>query len=200
MVTGVPVVRAQTAVPGIAIDTVSITMDGTGANVEQGIPSALGVIEAYAIRLPGQTLTVTEVVAEGGRLDPSLFDADGAVRIGVASLADVVLRYRIEGALERIPLFVSGGGAVVTVAHGLEEPYLIRLTAAAETLREIDTDTSMPRFVRTADGGLEARLSSLPSFVRLSSGGPFSFARIADAVALLMILGGAAFAFRRLRA
>ena len=96
-------------------------------------------------------------------------------------------------------MFVRGGGAELTVAREVESPYLVRVTGPAEILGDIDPDTSMPRLAHASDGALEVRLSSIPSFVRLSTGGPFSFARMADAFALFLILLGAVTIFRRLR-
>lgn len=187
-------VRAQT------VDTVHIHLEGDGALVRHGVPSAVGVIEAYALRMPGQDLTLTGVARASGPVEYTLIEQGAALRIAVASLADITVQYRVEGERERVPLFVPGGGAVVTVAHGLEEPFLVRVTGADGSLDDIDTATSMPRFIRAADGALEVRLSSLPSFVRLSRGGPLSFSRLADVAALLLILAGAMFAYRRLRA
>ncbi len=186
---------------GIApVDTVRIELGGEGATVELSIPSATGVVEAYAIRIPGQTLSLMEVLSVDEPIRHTLIEESGATRIAVASSADVTVRYRVEGSRERIPLFVPGGGAEVTVARELEAPYLLRLTGDAGTLAAIDTETSMPRFERLSDGTLEVRLSSVPSFVRLSNGGPFSFARLADAGVLLLVVAGALVAYRKIRA
>jgi hypothetical protein len=181
------------------VDTVHIELSGDGATVELRIPSAIGVVEAYAIRMSGQTLSLTEVLVGDEPIRYTLIEESGATRIAVASSADVTVRYRVTGSRDRIPLFVPGGGAEVTVARGLEEPYLIRLTGDLGTLSAIDTETSMPRFERRSDGTLEVRLSSVPSFVRLSVGGPFSFARLADAGALLLLAFGVFFAYRKIR-
>jgi len=191
--------QGQTELRAETVDTVRIDLAGDEAVVQQVIPHALGVIEAYAMRVPGQTLTILDVLGDRGPLEHTLVEAEGTTRIAVASLSDVLVRYRVAGPLERVPLFVRGGGAVVTVAHEVAEPYLIRVTANDDRLEGVDTDTSMPRFGRSEDGVLEVRLSSVPSFVRISSGGPFSFARLADVMALLLILCGSLFAFKRLR-
>jgi hypothetical protein len=192
--------RAQSDAGVAPVDTVHIELGGDGATVELRIPSAMGVVEAYAIRMPGQTLSLTDVMVADEPIRHTRIEESGALRIAVASSADVTVRYRVEESRERIPLFVPGGGAVVTVARGLEEPHLIRITGEAVTLAAIDTETSMPRFRRLSDGTLEVRLSSLPSFVRLSGGGIGSFARMADAAALLLIALGALFAYRKIRA
>jgi len=183
-----------------SIDTVRVELTADAAIVEQRIPNAEDLVEAFAIRISGQSIEVTDVVAEGeSLLDAMLTAEDGAMRFAVASGAPVTVRYRVTGPHERIPLFVPGGGAVLTVARGVELPYLIRVTGIEAQLSPIDTETSMPRFVPSAGGTLEARLSSLPAFVRLSHGGALSFARLADAVALALIVLGAIVAYRRLR-
>ncbi|MDX1395903.1 MAG: hypothetical protein R3195_16080, partial [Gemmatimonadota bacterium] len=178
------------------VDTVRIELTADGATIEHIVPSVVGVIEAYAIRIPGQTLTVIDAARRGGGpVDPALIDHEGALRLAVASSDDVIVRYRVDGAVDRIPLFVPGGGAVVTVARALDEPWLIRVTGVRTD--GVDTPASLPRFVSLDDGALEARLASLPSFVRLSGGGAFSFARLADAAAVLLVVCGGIVAFRR---
>ncbi|MFV1987302.1 MAG: hypothetical protein ACC682_08465 [Gemmatimonadota bacterium] len=197
-----PGLRAQSAEARLGTapaDTAHVVLGGNVTTVELRVPSVIGVVEAYAIRLPGQTLSLTEVRGAAGPIEYTLIDERGALRIAVASSADITVRYRVEGDRERIPLFVPGGGAEVTVARELEEPYLIRLTGDTGTLAGIDTETSMPRFRRLSDGTLEVRLSSLPSFIRLSGGGPLSFARLADVAALLLIALGALLAYRKIR-
>ena len=111
----------------------------------------------------------------------------------------MTVRYTVTGDRERIPLFVPGGGAAVTIAREVESPFLVRVLGAPEDLRTVDPETSMPRMTRAADGSLEVRLSSIPALLRVSSGGPFSFARMADAAALFLIVFGAVLIFRRLR-
>lgn len=183
-----------------AIDTVSIALEATEAIVRHRIPSRGDRVVALALRVPGQRLDVTSVVREGeALLDAVLTEEDEAHRFEVESGAPIVITYRVSGSLERIPLFVPGGSAELTVAREFEEPYLIRVTGPAERLDEIDTAVSLPRLERSAEGLLEARLSSLPSFVRLSDGGPFAFGRVADLIALAVILLGAGWAWHRLR-
>jgi len=198
-----------------SVDTVRVELTADAAIVFQRIPNADDLVEAVAIRIPGQSIHVTDVVAGGeALLDATLTAEDGALRFAVASGVPVTLRYEVTGPQERIPLFVSGGGAVLTVARGVEHPHLIEVSGLESRVETIDPETSMPRFERAArteggqggqreegaaGGALEVRLSSLPSFVRLSHGGALSFARLADAAALALILLGAIVAYRRLR-
>jgi len=187
----------EPAVPQ-AVDTARIRLEPDEAIVELRIPNTGGRVEAVAMALPGQTLAVLEVVREGvALLDATLTVSDQIYRFVVDSGAPVSVRYRITGGLDRIPLFVPSGGAELTVVREVVESHLVRLTGDAEWLDRIETETSMPRFERT-ETGLEVRLSSLPSFVRLSAGGPGSFARLADAFALLLVVAAAGFAYRRL--
>lgn len=183
------------------VDTVRVSLSPDRAVVELRIPNVGEVVEAHAMRFPGQTVDVTEVVREGqALLDALLTREDGALRFRVMSGAPIVVRYEVTGATERIPLFVPGGGAELTVAGEVEESVLVRVDGDPDALSRIDTDTSVPRFTRRPDGTLEAPLTSLPSFVRLSPGGPFSFPRIADALALVLIAIGVVLAVRKLRA
>jgi hypothetical protein len=188
------------AVVGQAVDTVRVTLEPERAVVEVRVPNLGDVVEAFALRFPDQRVEVTDVLREGeALLDATLTREEGALRFAVTSGAPVTVRYDVRGPLRRIPLFVPGGRAELTVARGVEEPFMVRVTGDSAALAAIDTRTSMPRFTRLADGALEVRLSSLPSFLRLSRGGPFSFSRIADALALALIALGAAISFRRLR-
>lgn len=183
------------------IDTVWVELTDAGAIVEQRISNTDDLVEAFAIRITGQTIEVTDVAREGEvLLDATLTVEDGALRFAVVSGAPVTVRYEVTGSAERIPLFVPGGRAVVTVVRGVEQPFLIRLSGPEARISAIDTDTSMPRFARADGGALEVRLSSLPAFLRLSPGGALSFARLADALAVALIVLGATLAFRRLRA
>lgn len=183
-----------------AIDTVSITLEDTAAIVRQRIPNVGDRVVALALRHPGQRVDVTGVVREGEALLDATFTEEGdAYRFEVESGAPIVITYQVSGALGRIPLFVPGGIAELTVAEEFEEPYVIRVSGSRERLDEIDTAISLPRLDRVSDGLLEARLSSLPSFVRLSEGGPFAFGRVADVVALAAILLGAWWVWHRLR-
>lgn len=183
-----------------AIDTVSIALEGSEATVRHRIPNLGDRVVALALRVPGQRLDVTGVVREGeALLDAVLTEESDAYRFEVESGAPIVVTYRVRGAPGRVPLFVPAGRAELTVAREFEEPHLIRVTGDPARLDEIDTATSLPRLGRVSEGALEARLSSLPSFVRLSDRGPFSFGRIADLVALAVILLGAWWAWRRMR-
>lgn len=183
-----------------AVDTVSIALARTEALVRHRIPNLGDRVVALALRVPGQRLDVTGVIREGeALLDATLVEEEGAYRFEVESGAPIVVSYRVTGDLERIPLFVPGVSAELTVAREFLEPYLIRVTGDPARLDEIDTGIGLPRLDPAPDGALEARLSSLPSFVRLSRGGAFAFGRIADLLALGAILLGAVWAWRRLR-
>ena len=74
------------------------------------------------------------------------------------------------------------------------------LRLEADGRLEIDTDTSLPRLASVGDGAWEVRLSSVPSFVRLAPPGLLSFARVADLIALVLILAGAVWTWRTARA
>ncbi|MDX1577932.1 MAG: hypothetical protein R3266_05585, partial [Gemmatimonadota bacterium] len=181
-------------------DTVRVVLTLGGAAVEQRLAPEGDDVRAWALRLPGQTLDIYEVVREGERLlDATLTKGERAYEFAVTSGAPVVIRYSVEGGRDRIPIFVAGGIAELTVAGSVEEPWLVRLDGPASTLETIDLATSLPRLAPAPDEGLEASLSSLPSLVRLSTSGAVSFARIADAVALLLIALGAAWAWRTAR-
>ena len=175
-------------------------VDG-GAEVTQRLMPEGESIGAYAIRFDGQALKVLDVVREGqSLLDATLTPTSGAYELDVVSGAPVRVRFSITGDAERIPLFVAGGSAELTVARGVEAPYLLRIQGPRERLAAIDLETSLPRFEVNGSGVLDARLSSIPSLIRLSPRGAFTFTRIADIVALVLILSGALWAFLKLRA
>jgi len=189
------VCRAQT------IDTIHVLLSDGGAEVRQRLVPEFESIGAFAFAAEEQDLRILEVVREGeDLLDATLTRTSGVYKLDVASGAPIRIRYTVSGASERIPLFVSGGRAELTVARGVEVPYLLRLEGSPQRLAAIDLDTSLPRFESNQPGILEAHLSSLPSFVRLSSRGAFTFARVADLVALALILSGVVWALLKLRA
>lgn len=144
--------------------------------------------------------------------------ADGAYRIEVDSTVPLLLSYAVSRASrpastsagglgatppdrppDRIPLFVAGGRAEQTVAREVAEPWLIRVEADPAALDRLDLSTSLPRFARTSDGAVTATLSSVPGLLRLSRGGPLSFARVADLVVLALLLAAATWTWRNAR-
>ena len=191
---------APAAAQGAAVDTVSLGLAGSAVEVELEVPSVDGVVRAFALVQPGQSLNVDSVTNASGPVEFTVFEVGSVTRLAVPSSSPVRVRYRVTGDRERVPLFVPGGGAAVTVARSVEAPYLIRLSGSDDVLAAIDPETSMPRLSRASDGALVVRLSSVPSLVRISRGGPFSFARVADAFALFLVLFGAVVIFRRVRA
>lgn len=182
--------------PAVAPDTVHITLsDPSGepasAQVEQRLA---GMESAYLIRLPGQRASLWSA-----RSDPSAtFDAvlPGAYRIDVPEGGRRV-RYRVEGRLSRIPIFVPAGEGRITVAREEARTVIVRLQAPPGSLADVDLATSLPRFRREGEGALVAELSSLPSFVRLSRGGALSFARLIDLAVVVLIFLGAVWAWRK---
>lgn len=183
-----------------AVDTVAVSLTASAVIVDLEVPPVDGVVEAYALFQPGQALDIISVTNASGPVEFTVIDDESVARLAVPSSSGVRVRYRVTGDAERVPLFVPGGGAVVTVARAVDAPYLVRLTGAPELIADVDPETSMPRMSRAPDGSLEVRLSSVPSLVRISRGGPFSFARMADAFALFLVLFGAVVIFRRLKA
>ncbi len=182
-------------------DTVVVTLGDGLAEIHQRLTPEGGAVRAFAIRLEGQTLDVTEVVGEGqSLLDVVLTATEHAHELYIVSDAPISLRYVVRGSLDRIPLFVKGGRAELTVTRGVEAPYLVRIEGPADELAALDLDTSLPRFVISDAGQPEVALSSVPSLVRLSKGGPFSFTRIADSIVLILILAGMVLAWRAGRA
>lgn len=190
---------AFAAVPAAAqtTDTITVRLAGEGALVTQRLEPIEGEVRAIAIRIEGQLLDILEVVREGESLLDATLEAEGpAYGFRVESGAPVVLEYLVSGATERVPFFVASGEAELTVADGAETPYLIRIEGEPGRLDEIDAGTSLPRFRRTADGALEVAVSSIPSFARLPEAGGLSFTRLADLVAVSLILLGALWAWR----
>lgn len=178
-------------------DTITVRVGPEGALVTQRLEPIGGEVRAVAIRIEGQLLDVREVVREGeSLLDAVLEPGRAAYGFHVESGAPVVLEYFVSGATERIPFFVASGEAELTVAEGAETPYMIRIEGEPGRLDAIDAGTSLPRFRRTADGALEVAVSSVPSFARLPEAGGLSFTRLADLVAVSLILLGALWAWR----
>lgn len=163
-------------------------------------------MRAFAIRIEHQTLSLARTARDGAPLpgaDVTLAPVDGAHRLDVASDAAVEVSYTVRnpvrGRLDRVPLFVAGGGAEQTVVQEITAPWLIRLEADPAVLDALDLSTSLPRFTRTGDRVVTATLSSVPGLLRLSRGGALSFARIADFVVLALLLTGAIWTWRTAR-
>ncbi|MCG8467208.1 MAG: hypothetical protein MJB57_03230 [Gemmatimonadetes bacterium] len=188
------------AVPGgfAQTDTILVRLTDEGAEVHQRLEPEGGTVSAFAIRIDGQTLAVDEVVREGVELlDAALSPTSDAYAFEVASGAPIRIVYTVTGASERVPLFVAGGRAELTVVEGVYEPYLLRVEGSGARLSELELASSLPRLRSVSASALEVRLSSVPSLVGLPGGGAFSFTRAADAFALFVIMAGALWAFRR---
>ncbi len=188
-------------------DTVFIRLDADGAaHVRQGLEPEGGEVRAFAIRIEHQTLSVAETARAGDLLPvpgAALTPVDGAYRIDAVSDAPVVVSYTVRnpvrGRLDRIPLFVAGREAEETVVQEVTAPWLIRLEGDPDVLDALDLSTTLPRFVPAGDGVVMATLSSVPGLLRLSRGGALSFARLADAVVLALLLVGAIWTWRNAR-
>ena len=178
-------------------DTVFIRLDADGAaHVRQELMPEDGAVQAFALRIEHQTLSLPDT-------DAALTRVDGAYRIDAVSDAPVVVSYTVRnpvrGRLDRIPLFVAGREAEETVVQEVTAPWLIRLEGDPDVLDALDLSTTLPRFVRVGDDLVTATLSSVPGLLRLSRGGALSFARIADAVVLALLLVGAIWTWRNAR-
>ena len=188
-------------------DTVFIRLDADGAaHVRQSLDPEAGAVQAFAIRIEHQTLSVAETARAGDLLpvaDVAVTPVDGAYRIDAVSDAPVVVSYTVRnpvrGRLDRIPLFVAGREAEQTVVQEVTAPWLIRLEGDPDVLDALDLSTTLPRFVPAGDGVVAATLSSVPGLLRLSRGGALSFARLADAVVLALLLAGAIWTWRNAR-
>jgi len=188
-------------------DTVFVRLDADGAaHVRQGLQPEAGAVQAFAIRIEHQTLSLGETEQGGAPLpaaDAALTPVDGAYRIDVASDAPVVVSYTVRntvrGRLDRIPFFVAAREAEETVVQDVTAPWLIRLEGDPDVLDALDLSASLPRFVRAGDDVVTATLSSVPGLLRLSRGGALSFARIADLVVLALLLTGAIWTWRNAR-
>jgi len=178
-------------------DTVFVRLDADGAaHVRQRLQPEDGAVQAFAIRIEHQTLSLPDA-------DAAVTRVDGAYRIDAVSDAPVVVSYTVRnpvrGRLDRIPLFVAGREAEQTVVQEVTAPWLIRLEGDPDVLDALDLSTTLPRFVRAGDDVVTATLSSVPGLLRLSRGGALSFARIADAVVLALLLVGAIWTWRNAR-
>ncbi|MCY3701040.1 MAG: hypothetical protein OXH46_15580 [Gemmatimonadetes bacterium] len=178
-------------------DTVFVRLDADGAaHVRQELMPEDGAVQAFALRIEHQTLSLPDT-------DAALTQVDGAYRIDAVSDAPVVVSYTVRnpvrGRLDRIPLFVAGREAEETVVQEVTAPWLIRLEGDPDVLDALDLSTTLPRFVRVGDDLVTATLSSVPGLLRLSRGGALSFARIADAVVLALLLAGAIWTWRNAR-
>ncbi|MYC86698.1 MAG: hypothetical protein F4X22_00515 [Gemmatimonadales bacterium] len=178
-------------------DTVFVRLDADGAaHVRQSLQPEGGAVQAFAIRIEHQTLSLPDA-------DAALTPVDGAYRIDAVSDAPVVVSYTVRnpvrGRLDRIPLFVAGREAEQTVVQEVTAPWLIRLEGDPDVLDALDLSTTLPRFVRAGDDVVTATLSSVPGLLRLSRGGALSFARMADFAVLALLLTGAIWTWRNAR-
>jgi hypothetical protein len=171
---------------------VVIRVDPDGAIVQQRLPAFDGVVEAHAIRLERQELRIEESRRGGAAASGvEVRELAGAYHLRATGDEPLDLIYRITGDLGRLPLFVPSPEAQLTVS-----PIVLRVELPDGGSSGLDLGTSLPRFSREADGALTASLSSPPAFVRLDRAGGLSFARAADLVVVLLILGAAVWAWR----
>jgi len=188
-------------------DTVFVRLDADGAaHVRQRLQPEGGAVRAFAIRIEHQALSLAEAEQAGAPLpaaDAALTPVDGAYRIDAVSDAPVVVSYTVRnpvrGRLDRIPLFVAGREAEQAVVQEVTAPWLVWLEGDPDVLDALDLSTTLPRFVRAGDRVVTATLSSVPGLLRLSRGGALSFARIADAMVLALLLAGAIWTWRNAR-
>ncbi len=162
--------------------TIDIRVSDSAAVVDARyrILDAADAVRVVVIRFPRQRLEWLD--------GPVLRTADGLYEgMAPAGPSQLHLRYRVTGAIDRIPLPVPGL-ALAGGAGGVS----IRVTGM-EALR---LDDAFPRFAR--DGAaFVARPTSVPSFVRVPGGNRLFTNRVADGVVLAMVMLAIAIGLRR---
>lgn len=169
---------------------VRVELHGSGAAVDARYLLRGGEsVRFHAIRLPGHALRVDRLSPAGAGPVRSL---EGLHRFvlpppeGTGGAREVTLRYRVEGARRRVPLFVPDAPAVPD-----ESRISIRLTGAGPG---IAPERAFPRLRPDADGGLVARTANLPGFVLLPpEGRTLTVDRAADWAVVLLVLAGSGY-------
>ncbi len=150
-----------------------------------------GPLVFTAMRLRGQL-----VLVEGAYGPDLVLDLEQQLELrrltappGQPGEGEFRIRYKVEGELSRIPLFVPNAP---TSERGTVDLVVIGATA------DIDVDAAFPRLTGGADGLLTATLSNVPSVASLPSGSDrVNVVRLSQLTVVLLLVGGSAYwAFR----
>lgn len=169
---------------------VAVELDRAGAVVDARYRLRGGdSVRFNAIRLPGHALHVHRLSPSGAGALRSL---EGLHRFvvpppeGAGGAREVTLRYRVEGARRRIPLFVPDAPAVPD-----ESRISIRVAGAGPG---VAPQRAFPRLAPDADGALAARPANLPGFILLPpEGRTLTVDRAADWAVVLLVLAGSGY-------
>ncbi len=166
----------ESATVHLVLSPEEATIDATYRILATSAPIALN-----AVRFPGQTLTIEEVI--GGE-PSSVEEQPGLYKITARSRLEAItllrLRYRVAGELSRVPIFVPEA----SVVPGASEIRITIVGAAAGVEREI-----FPRSARQTDGSLLARPTNLPALVVIPDPGRLSVHRASSWTVVLLIVG-----------
>jgi hypothetical protein len=146
-----------------------------------------------AARLPGQLMIMRSAFGPGFALEAQqLVDVRRLTAPGgPAGVAEIHIRYLVEGDFSRIPIFVPNASTVAG-----EGAHYVEVLGAAE---ESDAGDAVPPLERQPDGSLAAIPSELPSVVSLPAAtGSLPLAWIAVATAALLVLGSAGYLAQRM--
>jgi hypothetical protein len=127
------------------------------------------------LRIPGQSIEGLETPNGAAVSMPTLTRVRGVLDPS----GNLSIRFRVTGALERIPVPVPA-----VTADGRSKPVEIRLTGDVTT---VDLAEAFPRLGPDEDGGHTARLANVPSLVQLPPRGAWRVLRILDWTVVVLV-------------
>ena len=171
-------VAATTQLVTVAVD---VTIDSGRAVVDARyrFQGPIDSVRLVLIKLRGQSVRMLST-------EWTLRESAGLYEFGVAGAASSLplhVRYEINGAVDRVPMFVPS----IATAPGTS-----RVEIRVVGVGDFSVKDGFPRFHNDGRGGLVARPDNVPSLILLPLRGSLSINRLADAMVALLVAFGTA--------
>ncbi|MCH8144876.1 MAG: hypothetical protein IIA55_09180 [Gemmatimonadetes bacterium] len=171
-------IAAATQLVTVAVD---VTIDSGRAVVDARyrFQGPIDSVRLVLIKLRGQSVRMLST-------EWTLRESAGLYEFGVAGAASSLplhVRYEINGAVDRVPMFVPS----IATAPGTS-----RVEIRVIGVGDFSVKDGFPRFSDDGRGGLVARPDNVPSLILLPRRGSLSINRLADAMVALLVAFGTA--------
>ncbi len=171
-------IAAATQLVTVAVD---VTIDSGRAVVDARyrFQGPIDSVRLVLIKLRGQSVRMLST-------EWTLRESAGLYEFGVAGAASSLplhVRYEINGAVDRVPMFVPS----IATAPGTS-----RVEIRVVGVGDFSVKDGFPRFRNDGRGGLVAQPDNVPSLILLPPRGSLSINRLADAMVALLVAFGTA--------
>lgn len=171
-------VAAATQLVTVAVD-VNIDSGRAVVDARYRFQGPIDSVRLVLIKLRGQSVRMLST-------EWTLRESAGLFEFGVAGAASSLplhVRYEINGAVDRVPIFVPN---IAT------DPGTSRVEIRVVGAGDISVKDGFPRFRDDGRGGLVARPDNVPSLILLPRRGSLSINRLADAMVAMLVAFGTA--------